>query len=191
VFEQRLADALHDAAVHLSFEQERIDGAAEVVDDGVALDGIQTARPINSKFRQSGDVMPEADRNQLEMFAEALLRHAGGDGYVSVRAFYEDDSGKPFRISPTYLKGGLNFLFDVIADDARRVAQFPKPVVFCPPLCTFAYKEQAREQDIFEGLALSVECDAHPQQARQVLEALLGPPTVVANSGEVMLPVPF
>ena len=39
VFEQRLADALHDAAMHLAFEQQRIDGAAEIVDDGVALDG--------------------------------------------------------------------------------------------------------------------------------------------------------
>ena len=39
VFEQRLADALHDAAVHLSFEQQWIDGGAEIIDDGVALDG--------------------------------------------------------------------------------------------------------------------------------------------------------
>jgi hypothetical protein len=126
----------------------------------------------------------EPDRDQLEMFADALLRHASSDdGYVSVRAFYEDDSGKPFRISPTSLKGGLKFLFEVLEDDARRAAQFPKSVVFCPPLCTFANKEQAREQDIFEGLALSVECDQHPQQARQVLEALLGPATVVVKSG--------
>ncbi len=117
------------------------------------------------------------------MFCDALLRHVGNDGYFSVRAFVEDDSCKSFRISPTPLKGGLKFLLDVIEDDARRAAQFPKPVVFCPPLCTFAKKDQAREQDILEGVALSVECDAHPQQARQILEGLLGPATVVVKSG--------
>ena len=39
VLEQRLADALDDAAMDLAFEQQRIDGAAEIVDHGVALDG--------------------------------------------------------------------------------------------------------------------------------------------------------
>ena len=130
-----------------------------------------------------GAAMLEPDRDQLEIFCEALLQHAGSDGYISVRAFYEDDTGKSFRISPASLKGGLKFLFDVLEDDARRAAQFPKPVVFCPPLCTFVNREQAREQDILEGMALSVECDAHPQQARQVLEALLGPATVMVKSG--------
>jgi hypothetical protein len=125
----------------------------------------------------------EPDRDQLEMFGDALLRHVSNSGYVSVRAFYEDASGKSFRISPASLKGGLKFLFDVLEDDARRAAQSPKPVVFCPPLCTFVNKEHAREQDILEGFALSVECDNHPQEARQKLEALLGPATVVVTSG--------
>ena len=127
--------------------------------------------------------MLEPDRDQLEMFCDALMRHASADGYVSVRAFYEDDGGRSFRISPTSLKGGLTFLCDVLEDDARRAAQFPKPVVFCPPLCTFANQDQAREQDILQGLALSVECDQHPQKARQLLECLLGPPTAVVKSG--------
>ena len=38
MLEQRLADALHDAAVHLALQHHRIDDAAEVVDHGVALD---------------------------------------------------------------------------------------------------------------------------------------------------------
>ena len=72
-----------------------------------------------------GVVMLEPDRDQLEMFCDALLRYASSDSYVSVRAFYEDDTGKAFRISPTSLKGGLTFLFDVVEDDARRAAHFP------------------------------------------------------------------
>ena len=39
MFQQRLADALDDPAMDLPLEQERIDGAAEIVDDCIALDG--------------------------------------------------------------------------------------------------------------------------------------------------------
>jgi hypothetical protein len=95
----------------------------------------------------------EPDRDQLEIFADALLRYAGNDGFVSVRAFYEDDASAPFRVTPTSLKGGLKFLLDVVEDDARRAAQAPKAVVFCPPLAVFANKDHAREQDIIAGLA--------------------------------------
>jgi hypothetical protein len=60
-------------------------------------------------------------------------------------------------------------------------------VVFCPPIATFADKEHARERDIVEGLALSVECDSRPRQARRKLEALLGPCTFVVRSGGVWI----
>jgi hypothetical protein len=71
--------------------------------------------------------MLEPDRGQIEIFVDALLRHAGDDGYISVRAFHEGDSSKPFRVTPTALKGGLRFLLDVAEDDARRAAQSPNP----------------------------------------------------------------
>jgi hypothetical protein len=127
--------------------------------------------------------MLEPDRDQLEQFCEALLRHAGKDGFVSVRAFYEGNANEKFRISGTPLKGGLRFLFDVVEDDARRAAQAPRPAVFCPPLCTFTNKERAREQDICEGLVLTVECDKHPRAALDKLQAILGPATCVIASG--------
>ena len=38
MLKQSLADALHDTAMDLALEQERIDGPAEIVDDRVALD---------------------------------------------------------------------------------------------------------------------------------------------------------
>src|SRR6185436_5458507 len=101
--------------------------------------------------------------------------------FVAVRAFYEDDDLKPARISGTALTGGLQFLIDVAEDDARRAAQHPRPVVFCPPLATFNSKDRAREQDIAEGLALSVECDERPQEARAALEEILGPATVIVR----------
>ena len=90
----------------------------------------------------------EPSRDQLEIFVEALFRYAGGQGFISLRSFYENDSVKPFRITPTSLAGGLPFLIDVAEDDARRAANCPKPVVFCPPIAVFANKDHAREQDV-------------------------------------------
>jgi hypothetical protein len=125
----------------------------------------------------------QPDRDQIEIFVDGLFRHASPKGFVSLRAFYEGDATKPFRINPTALSGGLPFLIEAAEDDANRAANHPKPVVFCPPIATFADKKRAREVDIIEGLALSVECDARPHQARAKLEAILGPATIVVRSG--------
>jgi AAA domain len=132
-------------------------------------------------YLEENQMSLEPNREQIELFVDALFRHAT-KGFVAVRSFVEGDD-KPFRLTSAALTGGLDYLVEVAEDDARRAAQFPKPVVFCPPLATFASKNRAREQDIVEGLALSVECDAHPQQARAILEQLLGPATVVVKSG--------
>ena len=129
----------------------------------------------------------EPDRDQLEIFIEAMFRYASSSGFVSLRAFYEDDATKPFRITPTSLAGGLRFLIDAAMDDARRAANAPKPVVFAPPIATFASKTGAKETDIVEGLALSVECDTNPNLARARLEAILGPATIATLSGGVWL----
>jgi hypothetical protein len=86
-------------------------------------------------------------------------------------------------LSTAKLSGGFRFLIEVAEDDARRAAQNPAPVVFCPPLAVFGNKDHAREQDLLEGLALSVECDQHPGEARAILPSLLGPATVVVKSG--------
>jgi hypothetical protein len=125
----------------------------------------------------------EPDRDQLEIFTEALLRHVGKQGFVSVRSFYEDDALGVFRITPTSLAGGLRFLIDVAEDDARRAANDPRPVVFCPPLAVFGSKERATEKELIVGPTLSVECDKEPEHARLMLEQLLGPATIVVRSG--------
>jgi hypothetical protein len=124
----------------------------------------------------------EPDRNQIEMFAEAMFRYAGNRGFVAVRSFY-DDKSEPFRLESSNLVGGLRFLIDIAEDEARRAALEPRPVVFCPPLAVFSIKGRAREQDLEAGLVLSVECDANPRRARAILEALLGPATAIVASG--------
>jgi hypothetical protein len=127
----------------------------------------------------------EPDGDQLETFIEGMFRHCGARGSVSLRAFYEFDSKKPFRITNVGLAGGLKFLMSAAIDDARRAAQDPKPVVFCPPIAVFdaGIKGRAREEDILEAPALSVELDQKPYAALADLERLIGPATLVVRSG--------
>jgi hypothetical protein len=125
----------------------------------------------------------EPDRDQIEVFVEALFRHAGTEGFVSIRAFVDDGGNKSFRISPAAMTGGFKFLVDVAEDDARRAANDPKRVVFCPPVAVFTNNKHAREEDVLRGLTISVECDEHAQQARALLEKILGPATIVVASG--------
>jgi RecA-family ATPase len=125
----------------------------------------------------------DPSRDQIEIFVEGLFRYASLQGYVSLRAFLEDGSNKAFRINPTGLAGGLKFLMDAAQDDAYRAANNPKPVVFCPPIAVFSNRDHAGESDLAEGLALSIECDQQPQQAKVKLEQILGAATFVVASG--------
>jgi hypothetical protein len=126
----------------------------------------------------------EPNRDQIEIFVEGMLRYCGSDGIVSLRAFYEDkNENKPFRINNIKLAGGLPFLIEAAEDDARRAAQFPKPVVFCPPVATFAPTGRARQEDLLEAPALSVELDQHPRASLEGLERILGFATLVVRSG--------
>src|SRR5262245_44674563 len=133
--------------------------------------------------------MLEPDKNQIELFTDALFRHANS-GFVSLRTFLDSVDGKP-PINPLPVDmtgdGRLAFLNECAVDWARRAAQHPKPVVFCPPIATFSDRDRAREQDLVLGLALSVECDQHPLKAKARLEQLLGPATVVVASGGIFI----
>jgi hypothetical protein len=124
------------------------------------------------------------NRDEIEIFVDALFRHAGREGFVSLRSFFDDDqASKPFRITPTALTGGLKPIIEGAEDDVYRGANNPKRVVFCPPIAVFSNREHAGERDLLRGLALSVECDQQPEMARLALEQILGPATVIVASG--------
>jgi hypothetical protein len=125
----------------------------------------------------------EADRSQIEIFVDALFRHADKGGFVSLRAFHDNGSNKVFRINPTGLSGDRKGIVDAAEDDAFRAANALEPVVFCPPIAVFVGRDHAREQDILQGLALSVECDERPCEAKAKLEEILGPVTLAVKSG--------
>src|SRR5262249_2043969 len=89
----------------------------------------------------------------------------------------------PSRMVPSKLNGSLDVIVAWAYQIAQLAAHAHEKVVFCPPIATFTNSRHAREQDLAEGLVLSVECDKHPQAAREKLEELLGPATVVVASG--------
>ena len=123
----------------------------------------------------------EPDRDQIERFITYIFRHAGTEGWVSIRAFFDD--GNSFRIQAVPLRSGLSYLVGVAEDIARRAANNPKKIVFTPPLGVFNNEETAREVDLIAGLVLSVDCDQHPRRALATLSAIIGPPTVIVRSG--------
>ncbi len=129
----------------------------------------------------------EVDRGEIERFIGTLFRYAGEGNYVSLRAFAENEPDPKkvvFDIRGVCIVGeGLSTLADQACDMAQRAASATKPVVFCPPIATFNNPSKAREVDLVEMMALSVECDKEPEKARKRLEGLLGPATVVVRSG--------
>jgi AAA domain len=124
------------------------------------------------------------ERAHMEAHVLALFKHATAGNWVSLRAFFEGRADlPPFKITPIRLNGDLDILIDQAYQNAELAARSHEKVVFCPPIATFTNSKHAREQDLAEGLALSVECDAHAWAAAKKLEELLGPATVGVESG--------
>jgi hypothetical protein len=147
----------------------------------------RTARTKSKKRQGTNGATPELlepDREQLNDFICTLLKHAGKDGIVSIRAFIQTDGGdKLFKMQAVPLAEGLSAVVDCAMIIARLAANAPHNVAFAWPIAVFKRRGRAREQDLLRGLVLSAECDTHAQQARKTLEAILGPPTLVVESG--------
>jgi hypothetical protein len=132
----------------------------------------------------------QANPEDLGAFVDALFRYADAGTYVSWRAFRDDTKdAPPVFIESTLIDSDntLDGIFHAACHWARQAAQHPEKTVFCPPIVTLHSAKRAREADLANGLALSVECDTRPAEARATLERLLGPATVVVASGGVWL----
>jgi hypothetical protein len=129
----------------------------------------------------------KVDREQIELFTDAMFRYASQGQTVAIRSFLEEVADKPFSATGVKVNGaGLAPVVEAAVREAQLAADFDKAVVFCPPIAGFLNEVEpwrAREQDLNEAFALSVECDKHPERAREILEGLLGPVTVVVTSG--------
>ena len=135
------------------------------------------------QHKSNGQLLP--DREQLAAFIKTLFKHATSGNWVSLRAFPDKGSGnnKAFEIKAVKLNGDLDTLIDKAYSCAERAAKSGDKIVFCPPVATFTNKDHAREEDLAEGLVLSIECDEHAQEACSKLQELLGSPTAVVKSG--------
>lgn len=127
-----------------------------------------------------------SDRGEMGRFVEALFRHADPDGYVHLRAFYENKD-VPWRQGEW--RSIRSHDTEGIITEALRIADLaatdPDTVVFCPPVATFLTKDSAAEQNVKNGLALLVDCDKDPESGRSKLESLLGPASLVVASGGI------
>jgi hypothetical protein len=124
----------------------------------------------------------QADREQIQRFVDALFRYAEEGSFVSLRAFH-DDASQVFKIGAHRITADRTVLVDAAFQLATAAARADRPVVFAPPIATFADERGATEANLQNGLCLSVECDSAPEAARQRLEQVLGRATIVVASG--------
>ena len=125
----------------------------------------------------------EPDPDEITRFVAALFYHVDPDGLVAIRWYPDDKSGEFWRhdLWRCLPLGGP--LMDAVIRLVRVCANAPLPVVFCPPLATFKTAGNAKDENVADAPALSVDCDRNPVAARMALEDRLGPATVVVASG--------
>jgi hypothetical protein len=110
-----------------------------------------------------------------------MFKNARRDGYVSLRAFKDNDKRDEGPILKEAIAIGDDDFAAILFERARQAAAWKQPAVFCPPVATFKNHQNAKTDNLLEGVA--AECDQNPQAARATLEALLGSATVVVESG--------
>ncbi len=91
------------------------------------------------------------DGTQLATFLDATFRYADPDTFISARAFYDRGVGKTsesFFIYGKQIGDDLAAHGEDIAKLAARCTRVARPVVFCPPLATFAGPDKATEEDL-------------------------------------------
>ena len=124
-----------------------------------------------------------ADRAVLAQFVEALFRYADTGTVVSLRTFTHRRGDKPVEIRAVRLGDDVRGLVAQAVGAANRAARHPQATVFAPPVATFATGGKAREADLANGLAVSIELDARPFASIATLEAILGRATILVASG--------
>ena len=137
-----------------------------------------------SATESGGQAELHPDREQLAQFIDAMFRHADEGTFVSLRCFPEARDQKTLPIiTSSQLNGDPGKLVDEAVHMAQVAVDQAAPWAFAPPIASFRIPLKAREADLACGLVLSVEADHDPARARQRLEFLLGPATVVVASG--------
>jgi RecA-family ATPase len=130
------------------------------------------------------DDMYAINAADIERLVKALFPYAEEGTFLVYCALHEFEKrgrvlGEAGRVS-----GDLDDIVRRAAKIAEDAANHAEPLVFCPPIATFGFPDGASTADLANGLAISVDIDkADPDAARERLEGLLGPATVVVESG--------
>ena len=130
-----------------------------------------------------------ADRGQLQRFIDATFAYADRDSFVSLRCFRDDVDGIALRDEWRCVRvtGNADDLVDAAEDLATLAALDAAPIVFAPPVCSFKTADKADAANLANGLVITAELDSNPAAGRARLEAVLGPATVVVESGGLWL----
>lgn len=126
---------------------------------------------------------------ELTQFVEALFPYADPDSYISLRVFDQKDSSKPaYLIEGVRVGEGVSHIVSRAVRASMRAANSASPGVFAPPVATFKGDRSAADENIANGVAISVELDeGNPAEARRRLEHILGPVTIAMHSGSEWL----
>ncbi len=129
------------------------------------------------------------DRDEMDRFVRAVFRHADGDSFISLRAFYHaPKNGVAYGPRGVFMGQSGEAVLAAALAAAEHVANLPDPAVFCPPPVVLKHPHAATGKDIHLGLVLAVECDTAPRAALAQLQCLLGVrPTLVVASGGVWI----
>jgi hypothetical protein len=121
----------------------------------------------------------------MRQFMGAVFKRCEPEGYVRLSAFEHSEEVRPkIEWVP----------FDSVAVDkaaamaTKTAARRSPPEVFCPPPCIFTGQlvdgwRRGREQDILCCPVIAVELDERPTETRAALQEVLGPSTLVIESG--------
>jgi len=128
---------------------------------------------------------PQIDRDELERFVAALFVHADPNTFVSMRAFYDHRDG--FALYGEWQTVRVTGTDDDIVDAAEGLSTLAaldaEAIVFASPIATFAVRDKADEESVANGLVITAELDSNPERGQRLLEDILGPATVVLQSG--------
>ena len=159
------------------------------IDDDVCMDEWTAEAPEEPPTGNGHDPDPAdagkliPDREVLLQFVALMFKNADTRGYVSLRAFKDNDKRDEGPIFTDPIRLNDPDFAAILFERARQAATWDDPAVFCPPVTAFQNHQNAKTDNIFEGVDLSTECDQLPLLARHRLEALLGTATVVVESG--------
>ena len=105
-----------------------------------------------------------------------MFQHADEGTFVSLRTFLQTERGLPST------SGGMASQISEAVAAARFAANTTNALVFAPPIATFRGVKRADEMNLASGVVTLI-ARGDTTKAREHLEALLGPATVVVASG--------